>query len=201
VLTLKNTTLRAFASVTAIPTLVTFTLSGVWHGAGWQYVIFGVLHAIYLTIAQAWHVVRPRLGWSLPRWFTHPASVLLTFFCVMIAQVFFRAPDVATALTYLHALTNFGFKDELYLFASRRWNAIALLMAAVWFLPNLEQWMRAYQTALNTKFGSSLLDRYAPSVALWQPRFGWGFAFGTLGFLAVMRVFSGAPSEFIYFNF
>ena len=83
--------------------LATMLLGGLWHGAGWTYVVWGGLHGIYLTINHAWR------GWRLAR----PAAVgaaerrlgvVLTFLAVMVAWVFFRADSFESAMRILGAM-------------------------------------------------------------------------------------------------
>src|SRR5690606_1513201 len=47
-------TLGPFLVLLALPTLITMGLAGVWHGAGWQFVVLGLLHALLLIVNHAW---------------------------------------------------------------------------------------------------------------------------------------------------
>src|SRR5262249_36614181 len=95
-----NHTVGSFATLIAVPTIATMFLSGVWHGAGWQFVIFGLLHGSYLTINHAWRTVKSRYG--LPKdgnsFVRNAVATLITFACVTVALVFFRSADVPSAL-------------------------------------------------------------------------------------------------------
>ncbi len=77
-----------------VATMTTMGLCGLWHGAGWPFIVWGLVHGVGLVICRAWQtrgVVLPDvLGWAL------------TFLFAVVAFVPFRAPDVATAL---HMLT------------------------------------------------------------------------------------------------
>jgi alginate O-acetyltransferase complex protein AlgI len=87
--------------------LITLTLGGLWHGASWNFVLWGVLHGVYLSVHRAFRIfseARPRLDAFLQ---TVPGTALrmaLTFFCIYQGFVLFRAPtfDVTTAM--LHRL-------------------------------------------------------------------------------------------------
>jgi D-alanyl-lipoteichoic acid acyltransferase DltB (MBOAT superfamily) len=72
-----------------LATIVTMGLCGLWHGAGWTFVIWGLLHGVALIICRAWIAARlpmpDALGWALTLLF-----VIATF-------VIFRAPETATA--------------------------------------------------------------------------------------------------------
>lgn len=76
-----------------LATLITMGLCGLWHGAGWTFVIWGLLHGAALIVCRAWDNAR------LPM----PASLgwLLTVVFVTAAFVIFRAPDTMTALNVL----------------------------------------------------------------------------------------------------
>jgi hypothetical protein len=77
--------------------MLTMLLGGLWHGAGWTFVIWGGLHGLYLVLQQAW---QRAFGAVRARWWPG----VLTFFAVMLAWIFFRAPDVATAWDITGAL-------------------------------------------------------------------------------------------------
>jgi len=89
-----------------LPTLTTMTTSGLWHGAGWQFVMWGLLHGMYLSINQSWRLLRPRL-WRDPRSYSRimqPVGVVFTCSAVVVALIFFRARSVGAALSILNAL-------------------------------------------------------------------------------------------------
>ena len=68
--------------------LLTMLLGGLWHGAGWTFVIWGALHGLYLCANHAWFTLRKKMGWrALPK----PLAIGLTFLAVMISWVPFRA--------------------------------------------------------------------------------------------------------------
>ena len=52
----QRSTAGAIVSLIGVPTGITMLISGVWHGVGWQFVIWGLLHGMYLTINQAWRL-------------------------------------------------------------------------------------------------------------------------------------------------
>jgi D-alanyl-lipoteichoic acid acyltransferase DltB (MBOAT superfamily) len=86
--------------------MLTMLLGGLWHGAGWTFVIWGGLHGLYLVINHAWQAVRARVGLDAigSRW-TTAAAVLLTFVAVDVAWVFFRAKSLDAALRMLDAMS------------------------------------------------------------------------------------------------
>ncbi len=75
---------------------LTMLLGGLWHGAAWTFVIWGALHGAFLMVNHLWNAkVRPN---ATPSRLRRAAGWFLTFLCVMIAWVVFRAESVATAL-------------------------------------------------------------------------------------------------------
>jgi D-alanyl-lipoteichoic acid acyltransferase DltB (MBOAT superfamily) len=69
--------------------LITFALGGLWHGASWMFVIWGLLHGLALVVHRLWQST----GWKMARWLAWG----ITFLFVNLAWVFFRAKDGASA--------------------------------------------------------------------------------------------------------
>ncbi len=79
---------------TYVNLMLTMLIGGLWHGAAWTFVIWGGLHGIYLAVERA---IRERVGnrtASAPMKFVYGMT---TLFFVIVAWVWFRSPDVATA--------------------------------------------------------------------------------------------------------
>lgn len=75
--------------------LLVFLISGFWHGAGWTFLVWGLLHGLAQILERIWGPRRERLPKAL-RW-------AMTFFFINIAWVFFRAPSLSAAGTVLRA--------------------------------------------------------------------------------------------------
>ena len=80
--------------------LVTMLLGGLWHGANWNFVLWGGLHGAALVVCGLW----TRMGWRLPP----VLGWLLTLGFVVVAWVLFRAPDFTTAAHVLQGLAGEG---------------------------------------------------------------------------------------------
>jgi alginate O-acetyltransferase complex protein AlgI len=105
-LTLTRTSPVAFFTLVACPTLITMTLAGLWHGAGAQYVVFGLLHGSYLTVNHAWRLSRPKF-WPNDKTYyriMRPFGWLVTFVSVVVGMVFFRADSVSAALLVIEGM-------------------------------------------------------------------------------------------------
>ena len=83
---------------TYINILIIFAVSGIWHGAGWTFVIWGMLHGIASCINRLWS----KFGYRLPKYL----AWFLTFNFVNIAWVFFRATSVKQAMEVLNSMFN-----------------------------------------------------------------------------------------------
>ena len=82
----------------------TMLLGGLWHGASWNFVIWGALHGTVLAAERLWRDFRPKAWPLLPAWL----GILLTFHIVLLGWIFFRAASFADALAYLGGLSAGG---------------------------------------------------------------------------------------------
>ena len=100
---------RRGAVRTYVNLFLTMLLGGLWHGANWTFLVWGSLHGLWLGIERFWARHRPA-AWPLaPGW----AAGLVTFHIVVLGWIFFRAPDIASAFAYLHALGTGGWRNTL----------------------------------------------------------------------------------------
>jgi len=86
--------------------MTTMLLGGLWHGAAWNYVIWGLLHGFGLCVNKAWVTVRPGLpvavNWQSGSWRT--VAIVLTQLWIMVAWVFFRCDSVGEANSVLGSI-------------------------------------------------------------------------------------------------
>jgi alginate O-acetyltransferase complex protein AlgI len=197
-----------FLSLVALPTILAFLIIGIWHGAGWQFATFGLLHGIYLTVNQGWRVVKKNrnIGGKDDRLVFVVPSVLFTLCCVVVGLVFFRSPDVSSALRFIAAMLGSNGVEfhTTELLTRRQVGLMGILLAIVWFFPNTQEWLRRYPTGLGNIRDPGWLERKFASIGIltaWHPTPAFAVALGVVGFFALTRALSSAPSEFIYFNF
>ncbi|CAN7318897.1 MBOAT family protein [Pseudoduganella sp. LjRoot289] len=192
--------------------MATMVLGGLWHGAGWTFVAWGALHGAFLILHQGWRRMRGAAQAPAPgRW-----GVPLTFLCVMLAWVLFRAPDLATAADILGALAGgngvslprglqflAGALERIGLhagFEGIRWMALdgaglpALLAAAVlaFAAPNTQEIFCHYQPCIER------ILRH-PGWPAWRPSRRWSVAISALFLCCVFNM--NRVSEFLYFQF
>jgi hypothetical protein len=100
----KRPTLGAFLVLLCWPTVFTMFLSGFWHGAGYTFLAWGILHGLYLTINHGWRQWRPKWDKATYERVMKPLGFVLTFAAVTVGMVLFRAPTIESALRILHGM-------------------------------------------------------------------------------------------------
>ena len=79
---------------TCVNILIVYLISGLWHGAGWTFLVWGLLHGLAQVIERLW----PGRA-KLPK----PLQWAMTFLFVSLAWVFFQAPSLSAAVSLLRA--------------------------------------------------------------------------------------------------
>jgi alginate O-acetyltransferase complex protein AlgI len=198
---------------------ITMLLGGLWHGAGWTFIIWGGLHGVYLGINHAWHFLRCLLGWSEGhRIFGKIVARAITFLAVLMGWVFFRSPDYLTAIDILSGMTGLNgislpewsksslgwleysglavtFNGIAYIdFSSLGIPVLFLALGLVWLTPNTQEIMVDYQPCL---------DIVTPEKSIfsikWRYSMLW-LLFISIGFLCSIFSMNGV-SEFLYYQF
>ena len=104
---------------------IVFAISGLWHGAAWTFVIWGIYHGIFLILDRLFLL-------KFYRWIGKVPSVLITFFITLIGWVFFRANDINHAYYYIRKMFEGDFRDLDYFFDAKFY--VILVMGAVFAL-------------------------------------------------------------------
>jgi len=175
--------------------MITMALGGLWHGAGWTYVIWGCLHGFYLVVNHGWlRIGGGRVLAHLLGPLARPVACLLTFVCVCVGWVFFRATDVGQALALLHGMAGLdGLWSDTMLIGKRQMAEILPLLAIVWVLPNTYEFMARVEPALTA--GLEL----RPGLLQWRPSVPMAILVGVMGFLCITLLRRVTP--FLYFQF
>jgi alginate O-acetyltransferase complex protein AlgI len=202
--------------------MITMLLGGLWHGAGWTFVVWGGLHGFYLMVNHGWRALLQRMALPLDGGSraARLASGALTFAAVVVAWVFFRAADIGSGLYVLKSMAGWNGVSLPVSLAQAPWLAwvadrgavfeglltnthagagqatlcIALLLIAVWLLPNTQQLTRDFDPA-----SAPIQAPSALRALKWRPDLRWAVFTGgalALGVLALSRV-----SAFLYFQF
>jgi alginate O-acetyltransferase complex protein AlgI len=182
--------------------LLTMLLGGLWHGAGWTFVVWGGLHGVYLLVNHAWRAGTEKLkavGFNL--FLPKAVSWLATFLAVVVAWVFFRANDIGDAAALLKRMFDlkgvslfsalskleYPLLDGIYRRPLFMLTALALFLALK--CPNI---LHALGYRPESEKTDVPVERY-PRVFI--------FLLALLFFFAAKRLFDAEPSEFLYFNF
>lgn len=89
-----------------------FFVSGIWHGAGFTFLVWGCMHGVLSVLHRIWRIIKKQLSISGNR-LTHTLSVFFTFLFIMCSWTFFRAESVSQALDILKKVVNFtGFSIQ-----------------------------------------------------------------------------------------
>jgi D-alanyl-lipoteichoic acid acyltransferase DltB (MBOAT superfamily) len=195
---------------------IVMLLGGLWHGANWTFVAWGALHALYLTANHAVRAMHIPLGDNRGSRFL---GWTVTMAAVLVAWVFFRAPDFATALSMLEgmagrngltlplaaaplgaaapqlaALLHISFGGAGYLLIIEPINLLWFPVAVVIALaaPNVPTWLAKWDLALG-------FETRRPGMATWAPSLRWGVALGAL--LTISLVYQRNTVQFLYFQF
>lgn len=125
---------------TYVNLFATMLLGGLWHGASWNYVIWGAIHGAALCVERGWG--KAVFVERAPK-FLRVAS---TFVVVLAAWIFFRAPDLPAAISYLASMSGLSSTPEsAVLLRGVFYAPLSLLMfalsaVAVWALPDTWEW-------------------------------------------------------------
>ena len=185
-----------FVLLVAFPTLVTMGLAGVWHGAGSQYLIFGLLHGVYIATNHAVRLFASGETQNRPRsrlrsWTLHATKVLAVYLAALIGFVFFRSHSTGDALHLLAGMIGLhGLGPNLHQVVP--WGVLVLFVI-VWACPNTQQIMHRYEPVL----GRAIAMPY-PRLT-WHAEPVWAVALGVAAALSLLAL--GGTTEFLYFQF
>lgn len=181
--------------------LVTMLLGGLWHGAAWNFVIWGGLHGIYLVINHLWHHLRFNLlqqDSTKSSNISRLLSTFVTFLLVCITWVFFRAETLDGALLMIKAMTgsNGLIPADYYVtpgvvVIGYLW--IVILLLFVFFSPNSQQLVSGERAGfISMHDHKKLTFKISPLMAS---------ICGILLFFCLKKMLTFPETEFLYFNF
>jgi len=189
--------------------LITMLLGGLWHGAGWNFIIWGGLHGSYLMINHAWNSsrVKANLSVSMPPILYGAVSWFLTFLAVVIAWVFFRAETFSGAMGMTYAMFGLSAVESTHMDLSAISTIayipiqLCVLLFIVLCLPNSIELTRLYRPVIRV---ASEITK--PTVLFkglqWRPSNIWGLAITFIGVTGLIQIYRlNDLTEFIYFNF
>lgn len=162
-----------------IATMATFFVSGFWHGAGWTFIVWGLVNGFFVCTAS-W---MKRKGWSFPAWLAYP----LTALGVILARVLFVSNSFTDAWNVYRGMVNF----------SSLGSGLSEALAAVW---NFVKWHKSSGLILVIGIiicwflpsSKKMTEKFKPSV--WTALYAGG-----LMLICVMQM--NKVVQFLYFQF
>jgi D-alanyl-lipoteichoic acid acyltransferase DltB (MBOAT superfamily) len=163
----------------AFSLFLTFVLAGLWHGAGWTFIIFGALHGAALVYEALSRKFRKKLNQKFNPFWYNKACMLLAFVFVMFTFIFFRSDTVNDAFFIMGRILNWT-ESEFYI-------RVLLIMAAYLTfsfsldLLEIRSKTHAYLLKLDTAYMLGI------SSAMWM--------------VVIPYMLQSTPMPFIYFQF
>jgi alginate O-acetyltransferase complex protein AlgI len=208
--------------------MTTMLLGGLWHGAGWNFVIWGGLHGLYLVLHQMWGALLTKLQLNPSGSIYALFAWLMTMLCVVVGWVFFRASTFEGAAGLLQSMLGLnGFSVPQGILARAGdagaflqslgvkgapgggqtflltwlWNIV--LLAIVLVMPNVQDMFNRVTCSLRDQaFDNSNsvwpLRGWVHKLQ-WRANLGWAMAIATCLALGLLTLFQ--VSEFLYFQF
>ena len=115
---------RLSASRTYFNLIIVFLLCGLWHGASWNFIIWGMIHGFFLILERAW--LAQHLNGTM-----RPLAHVYTLFVVIVAWVFFRTDTLPEAMAYLASMfspadTSLPLYTITYFMTNEAWIALTI---------------------------------------------------------------------------
>jgi D-alanyl-lipoteichoic acid acyltransferase DltB (MBOAT superfamily) len=171
--------------------LVTFTVSGIWHGANWTFIAWGFLNGLY-------YLPKILIGEPLERLTTSRIAVVrmtgigfrmaLTFFLTLLAWVLFRAKDLHQATIFISSI----FSPSLFVNPGVTLRSMGVLTPAAFSLIGIAFMVTLEWVQRNKRFALEVDDRSLP--------LRWA-AYASVATLVLVLRYTGTPLDFIYFQF
>lgn len=175
-----------FVAQVVVPTLVTMLLAGIWHGAGWQFAVFGLVHGSMLVVNHGLRIVRPvpavRSAWATA------LCRVGTFVLILPPMLLFRAPTLAVGAGMMADLFRWH-PGDAWTGTSRSALMLVVALVVAQVLPSSHEWMLPDPDR----------DRLTPRMQRLRWSRWMAAAVAALGLIAVTRL--SAPSDFLYFQF
>jgi hypothetical protein len=169
------------------------TLCGIWHGAGWPFLLWGFYHGVliagYHTLTYRQRTSAPPASAGTPAAWKNVLATLVTFGLVMLGWLFFRSGTTAQALGLFQRAVMpwaYGFRalsGTFYLHT-------AVLVLLVWLAP------------VAARLWVSLANRPQTAPSLARDLLGWAMQGGLVGVMLVLcMIYLRGQTAFIYFQF
>jgi hypothetical protein len=199
-------------------------IGGLWHGAGWTFIIWGGMHGLFLIINHLWINWKGRVVPSqyLDKTITKLIAWLITILALILSWVVFRAETLNGAMTMYSAMFGFNglslpnsinnlasvllsiFPDAnittngvgIFSEGSNDAKIIIACIIALYF-PNTLEWMHITKPALNTEY--FFKKKYNYRLPPWEQNAKHARLMAMIAIIVILSL--GDASEFLYFQF
>jgi alginate O-acetyltransferase complex protein AlgI len=179
---------RVSRARTYLNLVIVFFLCGLWHGASWTFVIWGLYHGTFLVVERLGLADRVRLLWR-------PLRHLYLMIAVMVGWVIFRADTLAGAWAFLQAMAGLG-------------QALPTVYSVAWYLTP-ELWLALVAGVIGSAPIVPALGRWRDRWVERRPRVAFAAGLGALSTAALvlllvasmMQIAARTYNPFIYFRF
>lgn len=173
--------------------LITMLIAGLWHGAGWTFVIWGGLHGLYLLINHSWRRLNIKIN-SVLAW-------IITFLSVCLGWVVFRAESLSSSISIIKGLFGFNNVANLACISPHKFDDafiyIGISLFITLFMPNaIELVSKCSQVVKTDNFDK---EPKILKYLYWKPNNAWTFGLSVLAVICILSLIS--HSEFLYFQF
>lgn len=202
----RNKGSGAFIELLMFPTLLTMLVSGIWHGAGYTFIVWGMLHGLFLTINHVWRLLGTKLWRDKASYerVMQPAGFIITFVCVAASMVIFRSVNLKTAAHVLQGMVGLhgiGLSELNTTLSIGRIRTLLWMMASAFvalICSNTLQILNLYEPALGWK--PSVQETVTGKTRIaWQPSLAWAIAVSMIVAIGILNL--GGRSEFLYWQF
>jgi alginate O-acetyltransferase complex protein AlgI len=165
--------------------IITFLLSGFWHGANWTYIVWGIYHGVLLIIEAQFKFFN-----KLTNKYINLLLMLKSFILVMFGWIFFRANSIHDAINIIFSIFNFKnyslHQLSLYIVPTSR-NTVYSIDILLSYLMIFTLIVLEYIFSTKLKFGE---QRYSIRLTAY-----------TIGIVLILLIGAFNKNEFIYFQF
>jgi D-alanyl-lipoteichoic acid acyltransferase DltB (MBOAT superfamily) len=203
-----------FAVLVMFPTLVTMLVSGIWHGAGYVFILWGLLHGAYLVVNHGWRRLVPMFWPDKARYarVMQPVGFVLTLLAVVVSMAVFRSNNVQGAgvlLGGMVGLNGIALPSWVYdgsgvaqdLGAGLSLNTLLLWVAGLAFVafacPNSHELLNRAEPALGWQ-ASRRQNQWMGAIE-WRRSLAWLVVVSMIAAAGVVNL--GGQSEFLYWQF
>lgn len=171
--------------------ILVFSLCGLWHGASWTFLIWGMYHGLFLALERG---IIGKLLNSLP----FVVRAIYTFFVVMIGWIFFRSETIEYAVSYIKSLVNFGkpaYLDGPLFTSMTNEFYVALVFGIIFATPLFPYVRRKWAECREVAVGWKSIAFHLASTAV------YAVFIGTVLIYGAAQIFGDSHNPFIYARF